>query len=513
MAIYYLASWEWIALIQNELLLFAVIFFLIGAIDDFAVDIYWFCLRLTGRANTSKIDAAQWSMAPLSGNAAVFIPAWNESSVIGDTVAHTLAAWPQQNVRLYIGCYRNDAKTIAAVMRASGSDQRLRLVIHDRAGPSTKADCLNRLYRALEHEEARYGTRARMVVFHDAEDMVDPAGLALLDDAISRADFAQLPVLPIPQQHSRWIGSHYCEEFAEAHGKGMVVREAIGAALPGAGVGCAIERGALDRLAKKRGKDGPFSTNSLTEDYELGINLAQFGAKWAFVRRRHGNDELVATRAYFPGRLDHIVRQKTRWVHGIAFQGWDRLGWTSGGDVKLAELWMRLRDRRGPLSALVMLAGYILLALSAMGWTASMMGAGETMPLTPLMQILLSVSFAAFVWRGAMRFAFTAREYGAAEGMRAILRVPIANVIAIMAGRRALFAYVRVLLGSAVEWDKTPHFSHPARAAQGKREAQIADQSDGILDDEPVFGFGVGEKFNQFQRMERGQNYDLDKRT
>ena len=174
---------------------------------------------------------------------------------------------------------------------------------------------------------------------------------------------------------------------------------------------------------------------------------------------------------------------------------------------------MRVRDRRGPLSALVMLAGYILLALSVLGWTASMLGAGEAMPLTPLMQILLTANFAAFAWRGAMRFAFTAREYGAVEGVRAILRVPFANIIAIMAGRRALFAYVRVLLGSAVEWDKTPHFSHPARAEKGRREFQIWEQTDGILDDEPVFGFGVGEKFNHFQKMERAQNFNLDKLT
>src|SRR3546814_10397441 len=69
------------------------------------------------------------------------------------------------------------------------------------------------------------------------------------------------------------------------------------------------------------------------------------------------DDALVATRAYFPDRLDHVVRQKTRWVHGIALQGWDRTGWS----LRPAEFWMRLRDRRGPLTALVLLAGYSLL--------------------------------------------------------------------------------------------------------------------------------------------------------
>lgn len=102
-------------------------------------------------------------------------------------------------------------------MRGAGADRRVRLVVHDCDGPSTKADCLNRLYRALEVDEQRKGAPVHMVLLHDAEDMVDPAELALMDKAIEQADFVQIPVLPLPQENSRWIGSHYCEEFAEAH--------------------------------------------------------------------------------------------------------------------------------------------------------------------------------------------------------------------------------------------------------------------------------------------------------
>ena len=150
MTFYYMSSWEWLGLIQHELLLFAAVFFLIGAADDLAVDLYWFWLRLTGREQSSKVDSAECSNNPLSGDAAIFIPAWDEADVIGDTIKHILAAWPQKSLCLYIGCYRNDPKTIKAVMEASGGDPRMRVVIHDRDGPTTKADCLNRLYRALQ---------------------------------------------------------------------------------------------------------------------------------------------------------------------------------------------------------------------------------------------------------------------------------------------------------------------------------------------------------------------------
>jgi adsorption protein B len=58
--------------------------------------------------------------------------------------------------------------------------------------------------------------------------------------------------------------------------------------------------------------------------------------------------------------------------------------------------------------------------------------------------------------------AFTAREYGPVEGVMAILRIPVANVIAIMAARRALSRYAATLGGKAPGWDKTSHTAHPA---------------------------------------------------
>ena len=464
MAFWDLDVWQWLALFQHELLLFAGVFFLIGAADDLAVDFAWLWLKLRNRAKTPVIDRQQLQNAPLSGPAAIFIPAWHESEVITDTVAHTLRAWPQQSLRLYVGCYRNDPDTIAAAMRAVSGDPRLRIVIHDRDGPSTKADCLNRLYSAMRDDERRMGLLFSCVVFQDAEDLVDPGALGLLDRAVADGvDFAQLPVEPLPQTgrgfFARHLGSHYCEEFAEAHGKLMVVRDALGAALPGAGVGCAISRDALQKLCRNRYDLKPFSADSLTEDYELGLAVSENGGTCRFVRARGEDGRLIATRAYFPARLDHVVRQKTRWVHGIALQGWDRVGWSSG----LIETWMRARDRRGPLTALVLLIGYTLIALTSLGWLGTQLGFGEPIELSPLLEALLIANVIAFAWRALWRFSWTQHEYGLAEGAWAVLRIPLTNVIAIMSGRRALFAYVRSLFGRNVEWDKTPHSAHPAR--------------------------------------------------
>jgi adsorption protein B len=84
---------------------------------------------------------------------------------------------------------------------------------------------------------------------------------------------------------------------------------------------------------------------------------------------------------------------------------------------------------------------------------------------------LLWTNLASFVWRSALRLVFTAREYGVREGLLALLRLPHANVIAILAGRRALFAYVRTLLGAEAKWDKTFHPAHPQSPIASRRLA------------------------------------------
>ncbi|MEM1050968.1 MAG: glycosyl transferase family protein [Pseudomonadota bacterium] len=454
--------WQLLALVQYELLLFAGVFFLIGALDDLAVDLAWLWLKLTGRARTAIVDREELQFRSLHKPVAVFIPAWQEADVILDTIRHLLSVWSQDNVRLYVGVYRNDPETLEAALRAVRGDARVRMVIHDRDGPSTKADCLNRVYEAMSDDERRSSTAFSAVVFHDAEDMVDPAGLGLLDLAMEEgADFAQLPVEPMPQAARDWLGSHYCEEFAEAHGKAMVVRSAVGAALPAAGVGCSMSRSALMRLAESKREGVPFDPASLTEDYELGLAIAEQGGRCRFVRARGQDDQLIATRAFFPSTLSEIVRQKTRWVHGISLQGWDHTGWSGGA----AETWMRARDRRGPLTALVLALGYLLLVVALVISIASAFGAAPKITISPLITGLLIANLCFLAWRILCRFAFTARNYGIAEGVFAVVRLPVTNIITIMAGRRAILAYWRTILGQGAAWDKTAHTRHPASSS------------------------------------------------
>lgn len=450
-------------LVERELLLFASFWFVVGAIDEVVVDGIWAWLRFTRRLGERRLSK-DFELRPLAGRAAVLVPAWQEERVIGAMITHTRQAWPQQDLTLYVGCYANDPATLSAAMSAAAGDPRVRPVEVDVDGPTTKADCLNRLYAALCTDEARSGVPFRSVILHDAEDMVHPAALAAIDDGLDRFDFIQLPVRPEPQPASPWIAGHYTDEFTEAHAKLMVVRDALGAAIPAAGVGCGFSRALLARFAEMRGADGatgPFAAECLTEDYELGMLVHRLGGKSRFLRLRDAEGDLVATRAYFPADLEAAVRQKARWIHGIALQGWDRLGWTR----RPLDMWMTLRDRHGPLVAGVLAAAYLLVFVELILAGARLAGWHAPPPYPRLLMTMLSISFAAFVWRAAWRFFFTAREYGLGEGFRAVLRIPVGNAVAILAGRRALFAYVRTLRGEMVRWDKTRHTAHPAEQA------------------------------------------------
>ncbi|MGH6787761.1 MAG: glycosyl transferase family protein [Novosphingobium sp.] len=452
----------WLQGFEHELLVFAVFWFALGTLDELAFDLTWLWLKLTGRAREQRVPQGFAEQA-LSGRAAVLIPAWREAGVIGATVAHALSAWPQREYALYVGCYRNDADTLAAAMAAVSGDARVRLVVHDCPGPTTKADCLNRLYDAMALDEERRGWSFRSVVLHDAEDMVHPAALAAIDAALDSVDFVQLPVRPEPQPRARWIAGHYADEFAESHAKALVVRDALGAGIPAAGVGCGFTRAALARLAEQRrgeGEAGPFAAQCLTEDYELGLLLSRSGRGSRFLRLRDADGALVATRSFFPADLGDAVRQKTRWMHGIALQGWERLGWS----FKPIDLWMALRDRRGPLTSLVLFVAYLLLVIELALYVARGQGFVLELPRSPLLDALMGLTLFGLVWRALMRSAFTAAEYGLAEGARALLRIPVANIIAIMAGRRALAAYIRGLLGERPVWEKTAHSRHPAQA-------------------------------------------------
>lgn len=443
--------------LARETLLFASVGLFLGGIDDLAIDLIFVMLRIR-RERRPRLTLDTLPPPCRRGRIAVFVAAWDEVAVIGGMLSTALARFDHDDYRVYVGVYPNDRGTIDAAAAIAERDSRITLVIGPRDGPTTKADCLNTLWHALRRDDAREGVRTKAIVLHDAEDVVHAQELRVFDSLIDHYAVVQLPVLPLVNRGARLMSGHYADEFAESHAKQIVVRTALGAGMPLAGTGCAIAPDVLAMIAQARGGD-PFDASSLTEDYELGLRLAELGARGIFARV--ATDEagtVVAVRAYFPGTMRESVRQKTRWMTGIALAGWDRTGW--GRPRAFADHWMRMRDRRAPLAVVILAVAYVALPLWAIAlclhWAL-----GDPFPYAtwtdPAAFWLLVANTGLLAWRLATRMLFTGRSYGLREAIWALPRFLVGNLVSMIAAPRAVILYIGMLRGAAPVWDKTRH--------------------------------------------------------
>jgi adsorption protein B len=137
------------AFAAHELMLFAVVGFLIGGGDDLLIDLIWMGRTLTRRALTYRLhtgaDSATLRPARSPGRTVIFVPAWDEGGVIGHMLTHATTVFGQQNYRIYVGCYPNDPATLTVVASIKSPD--VRMVVGSTDGPTTKAGCLNTLWR------------------------------------------------------------------------------------------------------------------------------------------------------------------------------------------------------------------------------------------------------------------------------------------------------------------------------------------------------------------------------
>jgi adsorption protein B len=456
-----LALWH---IAVRELLLISAVAIAISGTDDLFIDIVFFSRTLWRRLTvyTRHDRATAESLRRRDpGAIAIIIPAWDESAVIGAMLASTLQRLDYPRYRIFVGVYPNDPAGMAAVSLVR--DPRIEIVQCSRPGPTTKADCLNHIWAAILTHESRAGSPFKAIVLHDAEDVIHPQELWVFDALIPRLALVQLPVLPLPDRSSRWISGHYLDEFAENHTKDMAVREALGAAVPSAGVACAIDRRYLGRIAagrssSRQARPGPFDAESLTEDYELGHRIKAMGGRGGLVRVRSNNERVVvATREHFPADLESALRQKSRWLTGIALSGWDRLGWQGG----IGSRYMMLRDRKALFTAPLAIIGYavaVLVALDMLLRRDVSLAAAMPPLIGPGLAALLWFNAALLVWRLVLRAGFTGHSHGWAEGLRAIPRTLASNIINAAAAWRAMLRYHAIVNGQArLGWDKTDH--------------------------------------------------------
>lgn len=464
--------------IHKELLLFASFCFLIGSGDDLIFDGLWlfhkFKRKFSVDPKYQKATLESLNPPDPSRPMAVFVPTWKEAPVIGAMLCRCLLQWSEDHFRLYVGCYPNDEETISAVAQAGLHSGKIRLVVCRKPGPTSKADCLNNLWDALCRDEIEEQMQFEAIVLHDAEDIVHPKALNLLQHLIGRAALVQLPVVPRRARNSRWVAGHYGDEFAEMHGKQMVLREALGAAIPSAGVGCAFARHALSELSvRTRGR--PFDANSLTEDYELGLHLTGGKERGIFARLKDQGGQLVATQEFFPDNLEDAIRQKSRWMAGIALNGWDRIGWKSSGwKSSWRENWMRLRDRKASFAAVILAIGYVTIILMGLLILVDLLGIYSAEPISEILRLMLAINLFFLLWRLGFKTYFVFSLYGMREAFLSIPRTVVANVVNILAAWRAIGRYLDQLSGLPPKWEKTVHFYPPSQDVQKLRLREIS---------------------------------------
>lgn len=447
-------------LLLREAILLAALGLALSGLDDMFIDAVYVTRRLV-RALVVRPWARRLCsdelVAARPGLFAILVPAWDESAVIGPMLDGLTSSLDGPPYRIFVGIYPNDPATAAVLARVA--DRRIEVVVTERPGPTSKADCLNHLWNAALAYERRCRTSFKAFVLHDAEDIVHPHELRVFDHLIGRFDLVQLPVEPLPDAGSRWVSGHYMDEFAEAHAKDLVVREALGAAVPSAGVACAVSRAALLAVAHGNPNRRPFDPACFTEDYELGIRIARAGGAGVLARIRDRAGRLVATREHFPDTLEAAVRQKSRWLMGIALDGWDRLGWSGHA----ADQYMLWRDRKPLLTAPLAVLGWVCAA--SLGGVAalqaavpSLRNAGDPIPPGGAAEALVALNLGLLVWRAAVRAAFTWRAHGPLQAVLSVPRTAVGALINTAALARAVARYRRIARGRATaRWEKTAH--------------------------------------------------------
>ncbi len=442
--------------IAREFALLATTLFLIGGVDDLAVDLLWLW---RGRGPKRNRRAPQTNVSRI----VVALPAWREDELIFATAAAMARSWSgDDDVRIVIGVYANDPSTLAAARRAEGADARISVAVNPRAGPTTKGDNLGSIWAHVERGLDGFAPDALLI--HDAEDRVQAEELIAVRAALAQAHYAQLPV--VPDLLPSWVANHYADEFAEAHAKELPLRAALGVALPTAGAGCAFRVEAIAALSELRA-GAPFEPGSLTEDYEAGVRLSAKGLAGAMVDARDASGRRIAVHAPFPTQLGAALRQKTRWVRGVSLDGWDRLGWPVPSDSSFLRRWlwrwMLWRDRRALLAALALFLSYTAVALWAIGTAIE---AKQAAQVSSALEWAVLATGAMLVWRLVLRVGFTARIYGWRVGIAALPRTIGANVILICVAARAFLGYRRGRAGAPLHWDKTDHPQPTLEAAE-----------------------------------------------
>ncbi len=389
------------------------------------------------------------------GMIAVFVPCWQEAGVIGRMVRHNLSAIRYRNFHFFLGVYPNDEPTLKAIAELTADFSNVHLATCPHAGPTSKADCLNWIYQGMLSYEKRETVRFDTVVLHDAEDLIHPDAFSIINTARRNHAMVQVPVVPLPTPLHEVTHAVYCDEFAEFQTIDMPARQFSRSFVPSNGVGTGFGREILERLAEERG-NRVFDPASLTEDYEIGVYIHRAGHSQFFVPLASGKRGFIATREYFPRKIRSAIRQRTRWVTGIALQSWERDGWRGPWRIRY---WF-WRDRKGLIANPLSFLTNLLFTAGLIDWFLS------TAKHRPWTFAVSNPAVVALCWntlllqcfRLALRTFCVGRIFGFTLASGVVLRSLHANFINCCASFGAVWRYAHARAERRpLVWLKTEH--------------------------------------------------------
>lgn len=463
--------WDYFDLLQCGAIIVSGLI-LVSAADDLFIDACYWGPRIAGRRTELALQPDALRATP-ERPLAIMIPAWAERDVIRSMLERLVKTLDYGAYVVFVGTYPNDPETIAEVEQVTCRHGRVVRVEVPNPGPTCKADCLNAIVSALCTYEARCGQSFAGAVLHDSEDVVHPLELRLFNRMLDDFDLIQLPVAALERRWWDSVSGTYMDEFAEWHGKDLIVRERLSGTVLSAGVGTCFSHRALAALTREAG--APFNTATLTEDYDVSERLARVGmrstialwpvrqriARAGFRRTKRSSTAVLplCVHEYFPNSLAASVRQKARWTIGIALQGWAQLGWSRRALVN----YFLFRDRKAIVTSLISLAVYFLIFNVALLALAAAIGAWRGpmpevfVPEGPL-RTLVMLNAVAFLLRLGQRAWFVSRLYGWENGVLSVPRMIAGTLINAFATVRALRLYlVSQWSGAKLAWDKTMH--------------------------------------------------------
>lgn len=460
-------------------LVFSAISFFISGLDDLFFDVfYWISegRRVWKYRHAEPLTYEKLIKIP-EQRLAVMIPCWHEAGVIEVMLKHNVFAIEYNEYDLFVGVYPNDPATIAAVDGIIETTPHVHCVVGPTPGPTNKASNLNIIFEYIKQYEKENNIQYAMFILHDSEDIIHPLGFKLFNYLVPRYDMVQIPVFPLPVELYHLTHWTYAAEFSEIHTKDIFVRERIGGLVPSAGVGTAFSRRAIEMLTKKQGS--PFRGGTLTEDYDTALQIRLGGLSQVFVSQKVLRTEWrkkwyffgkpvsiitkknIATQALFPMEYMKAVRQKTRWILGIAFQEWVVQGWRGNP----ATLYTLLHDRKSLFTHLVdgmffllipFWIVYIILAWQFPDYPTLQ----DRFDQSPWVWVLVLASTAMMINRVFQRAIALWRVYGFWPALLTPILILYGNIINLHA---LLRAYRQFLFeptskkGATAKWDKTDH--------------------------------------------------------